>query len=97
MHLRRLRRILDQLNQVIAKDNLPRSAGQICADPVAFGRRIMPVRQGLDRILRKMRSTFGQVAAAGFNRLGNDFGIEQRLVRGGQHVKRLAGQKPGAV
>ena len=63
LHLRRLRRILDQFDQVVAKHHLTGRAGQILADLVALGGRITLTGQRLHDVMGKMRRPFGQVAA----------------------------------
>ena len=76
-----LRRVLDQLKQIIAEHNFARRAGQIYTDLIAFGCRFVLLTECLHRILDKMRATLNQVLALLTKGGCDDLGIGQRKVR----------------
>lgn len=59
MDLRRLRRVLDKLYQVVAIDDLAGRARQILADLVTFGGRVALAGQCFQGVVGEMRGTLG--------------------------------------
>ena len=89
MHLIGLRAVLDQLHDVVAKDDLAGCAGQMPAQGIVLGDGAFGLGQRLHHVGGQMRGTFGKVPAMGLDRLLDDLGVQGGKVRGRDRVQHL--------
>ena len=86
----RRRRVLDQLDQLVAKDDLAFRDGDLLADAEILGaRRLAAVERAL-HVVEEILVAAREVLAALGHGLLDHLGVRQRAVRGRERLRRLA-------
>ena len=91
--VRRLRRVLDQLDQLVAVDDLARGHRDLLTDPEGFRALLPAPGDGPLPVLPEVDGAVHEVGAAGPERRLDDLGVQRRHVGRRHHVQDLPGDE----